>query len=94
MELIDKAAIVAEIERRKQTWQHQDQQYVNGGKDVCDYLLGFLDTLEVREKDSTDAFVKKACKWLKNNAYFYVNDLTGSLDEIRLIENFKKALEE
>ena len=27
--LIDKSALVAEIERRKQTWQHQDQQYVN-----------------------------------------------------------------
>jgi len=46
---IDKSAVVAEIERRKQTWQHQEQQYVNGGKDVCDYLLGFLDTLEVKE---------------------------------------------
>jgi hypothetical protein len=51
MKLIDKDALVAEIERRKQTWQHQDQQYVNGGKDVCDYLLGFLDTLEVKEVD-------------------------------------------
>ena len=48
---IDKSALVAEIERRKRTWQHQDQQYVNGGRDVCDYLLGFLDTLEVKEVD-------------------------------------------
>ena len=46
---IPKAALVAEIEKRKQTWQHQDQQYTNGGKDVCDYLLGFLNTLEVKE---------------------------------------------
>lgn len=48
---INKDRIVAEIERRKQTWQHQDQQYVNGGKDVCDYLLGFIDTLKVKEVD-------------------------------------------
>ena len=49
--LIDKDTLVAEIKRRQQTWQHQDQQYVNGGKDVCDYLLGFIDTLEVEEVD-------------------------------------------
>ena len=55
---IDKSALVAEIERRKQTWQHQDQQYVNGGKDVCDYLLGFLDTLEVKEVDLEKEFDK------------------------------------
>ena len=53
---ISKDALVAEIERRKQTWQHQDQQYVNGGKDVCDYLLGFLDTLEVKEIDFEKEF--------------------------------------
>ena len=51
MKLIDKDEVAAEIERRKQTWQHQDQQYVNWGKDVCDYFLGFLDTLEVKEVD-------------------------------------------
>ena len=55
MKLIDKDAVLAEIERRKQTWQHQDQQYVNGGRDVCDYLLGFLDTLEVKEVDIEDS---------------------------------------
>ena len=38
--------IKAEIERRKKTWNHQDPQYVAGGKDVCDYLLGFIDSLE------------------------------------------------
>jgi hypothetical protein len=59
---INKDALVAEIERRKQTWQHQDQQYVNGGKDVCDYLLGFLDTLEVNEVDLEEKACDAYCK--------------------------------
>lgn len=46
------------------------------------------------EYTRTDAFIDKACEWLKDNAYFYVNDLTGSLDEIRLIKDLKKTLEE
>jgi hypothetical protein len=60
--LIDKDALVAEIKRRKQTWQHQDQQYVNGGKDVCDYLLGFLDTLEVKEVNLEEKACDAYCK--------------------------------
>ena len=56
MKLIDKDALVAEIERRKEIWQHQDQQYVAGGRDVCDYLLGFLDTFEVKEVDFEKAY--------------------------------------
>ena len=54
--------IKAEIERRKKTWNHQDPQYVAGGKDVCDYLLGFIDSLEEEpvsndlEKAAIEAF--------------------------------------
>lgn len=55
--------IKAEIERRKKTWNHQDPQYVAGGKDVCDYLLGFIDSLE-EEPVSND---------LEEAAHFYVD---------------------
>ena len=68
MELINKDALVAEIERRKQTWQHQDQQYVNGGKDICDYLLGFLDTLEVKDVDLDIGLLKALIKDAKVNS--------------------------
>ena len=42
------------------------------------------------EYTRTDAFIDDACKWLKENAYFYVNDYTGSLNEDKLVEDFRK----
>ena len=44
------------------------------------------------EYTRTDAFVEKACKWLKENAYFYVNDYTGSLNDNMLVDEFRKAM--
>lgn len=38
--------IETEIKRRKSSWKHSDKQYVAGGRDMCDYLLGFIDTLK------------------------------------------------
>jgi hypothetical protein len=38
--------------------------------------------------------INKARRWLKENAHFYVSDFTGTLDENKLIEDFKKAMEE
>lgn len=38
--------------------------------------------------------IDKACEWLKNEAYFSVNDNTGSLDHEDLISRFRKAMEE
>lgn len=43
---------------------------------------------EVVEK-LTDIFIEKACSWLKENTYFYVNDYTGSLNEDVLIDEFR-----
>lgn len=45
-------------------------------------------------KDAQKETIDKVCEWLNNTAYFYVDELTGSLDEIRLIENLKKSMEE
>jgi hypothetical protein len=81
-------------------WLHKDTKYSTGDV-VCGYQYDFVQGIEDEggienfvKYVPADAFVDKACEWLKNNAYFYVNDLTGSLDEISLIEDFKKALEE
>ena len=81
MKLIDKDTLVAEIKRRKQTWQHQDQQYVNGGKDVCDYLLGFLDTHEVKEigVDFGDPEGDIGVKWVQEEPVS--NDLEEAADK-------------
>lgn len=50
--------------------------------------------LKGKEMDSTDSFIEKACKWLKENAYFYVNDFTGSLNDNMLVNEFHKAMKE
>lgn len=51
---------------------------------------------KIFEKDieyiRTDAFIEKAYEWLKENAYFYVNDYTGCLYEDKLIEGFRKYM--
>ena len=43
-ELLEK--IETEIKRRKSSWRHSDKQYVAGGRDMCDYLLGYIETLK------------------------------------------------
>ncbi len=42
------------------------------------------------EYTRTNVLIEDACKWLKENAYLYVNDYTGSLYEDKLIEDFRK----
>lgn len=52
--------------------------------------IGFMDGAEWAQM----FIVNKARRWLKENAHFYVSDFTGTLDENKLIEDFKKAMEE
>lgn len=55
-----------------------------------------LDTLEVKEIDSNDAFIDKACEWLKknkDNPFIECEDpcLSGYLTD-EFIDDFRKAL--
>lgn len=52
--------------------------------------IGFMDGAEWAQM----FIINKAHRWLKENAHFYVSDFTGTLDENKLIEDFKKAMEE
>lgn len=68
---------------------------------IADYDNGFTDGFkqgaqwaDAHPQFSREEFIEKACKWLKENAHFYVSDFTGTLDENKLIEDFKKAMEE
>lgn len=47
-----------------------------------------------KQKNSTDSLIDNACKWLKENAYFYVNDYTGGLNDDMLVNEFHKAMKE
>ena len=70
MELIDKAAVVAEIENlRKHYIERED--FDIGWNMALDKILSFLDTLEVKEvniasmaDDYYDALMKEAAVWM------------------------------
>jgi hypothetical protein len=51
MKLIDKDAVVAEIEKKLNSCKTYSTEYVNGKKHALKSLLSFLDTLEVKEVD-------------------------------------------
>ena len=48
---IDKAEVVAEIEKRKQEWQYGSSIEAKYKHEECDDILSFIDTLEVKEFD-------------------------------------------
>jgi hypothetical protein len=67
---VDKSAVVAEIEKRiKETESIQPKfdQFWAGQISAFKGILKILNTLEVKEVDSTAAFIEKACEWLKFN---------------------------
>ena len=54
--LIDKSALVAEIEKELNTTKKYSTEYVNGKKYALKKILSFLDTLEVKEVDLEKEF--------------------------------------
>ena len=52
--------------------------------------IGFMDGAEWAQM----FIINKARQWLRENAHFYVSDFTGTLDENKLTEDFKKVMEE
>ena len=48
----------------------------------------FIDAIEY----GMDKMIDRACEWLKNWAYFSVNDTTDSFDEDDLVRRFRKAM--
>lgn len=64
---INKDALIAEIKKHQAIWDGMDDDYCKGQRLAYSDMISFLDTLEVKEANSTDAFIDKACKWLKEN---------------------------
>ena len=94
MKLIDKDALVAEIERRISVLKANESviSMLAGGMFVNEFkdLLSFLDTLEVKKVDSTAAFIEKACEWLKFNYVEFTDNSRLGLNINELIKDFKK----
>lgn len=38
--------------------------------------------------------IDRVCEWLKENAYFSVNEYTGSINEEKLVNDLRKVMEE
>lgn len=103
---IDKSALVAEIENRKDSFYSLSESCEKGTPAKAGFyaqaqtlegILSFLDTLGVKEVDSNDAFIEKACEWLKknkDNPFIKCEDpcLSGYLTD-EFIEDFRKAME-
>jgi hypothetical protein len=51
MKLIDKDALVAEIEKRRRDWCYGSSIEAKYKREECDDILSFLDTIEVKEVD-------------------------------------------
>lgn len=56
-------------------------------------IEAMVKTIENLRKEKSE-FIDKACEWIKQTAYFFVDDLTGTLDTEGLIKDFKKTMEE
>ena len=101
--LIDKSALVAEIESKlhvliacKENVHSTEKRVVLWAKiDECNEILSFLDTLEVKEEVTTDAFIEKAEKWLNEHIldYVYAKEWGQGVGvEGELFDDFKNAM--
>jgi hypothetical protein len=93
MELIDKAAVVAEIEKLisngklkcQKSQEHNDQaSYISWSAytATCEKILSILDTLEVKEVNSTDALIEKATSYIQQHWIW----------NTKMIEDFKNYM--
>lgn len=80
MKLIDKATVVAEIEKRKK------RNLLNEGAFEEDVdILSFINAMEVKEVDlDKKEIIDKACWWLNNNRLGVIDD--------DYIKEFRKAI--
>lgn len=90
---IDKDALVAEIEKRRDKNARNRLNLAAAFED--NYLLSFLDTLEVKEINSTDAFIEKVENFLEMLGYGFTitdNITHADYDKEQLIEDFKNYI--
>lgn len=79
---IDKAALIAELDRLYDL-EYDDMSNLSFGKKlILRHILLFLNTLEVKEKvTTTDAFIKKAEEFLSKHQCEYID-----------FDDFRKAM--
>ncbi len=94
---VDKAAVVAEIENLLDKGKYHEEYdcvYRDGNNGALYALKDKLDTIEVKDIDSTDAFIEKACEFLSkpsnyNEGFIYPSH-SGVIDSF--VNNFKNYM--
>ena len=105
---IDKAALVAEIEKLKAYLQIPNAQLE--AIKVCDNVISVINTLETKEvdeeyngkamlhvlekgvKQGKRELIDRACEWLRDNLHHYWGSI--SADPHNFLFDFRKAMEE
>lgn len=100
--LIDKDAVVAEIEKRISSLESiGSENYLHDNYPVQYAMLVTLkslrfsiDTIEVKDLNSNDVFIEKAAEWLDNNLWNYYD--TGSIGDFEILkfEHFTQMIED
>lgn len=87
------------MERKEQMYKDWEEKISNSYDtefdDTC--FSAFLDGVKWADEHpqfDKEAFMEKACWWLRETAHFYVSDFTCELDDNGLLEDFKRAMEE
>ena len=108
-QLIDKSAVVAEIERRRRDWHYGSSTEAKFKREECDDILSFLDTLEVKEVDEEyngkamlhvlEKGVKQGKRELIDRACEWLRKELVNFEDYsgmgeELISDFRKAMEE
>lgn len=92
---IDKAIIVAEIEKRRKDWHYGSSIEAKYKREECNDILSLINTFEVKEVN----LINKACVWLtsafhqnRNGTFNYAGGNDCNINDI--INVFKQAMKE
>lgn len=110
LHLIEKSALVAEIERRIAEHKRLELEHAKEEDFLCNHIqrctlekvLDFLDTLEVKEVEELNASdrelaeetIKELCEWLDDELCCYIKAQDFSIDHARLNKDLRKHLED
>jgi hypothetical protein len=73
--------------KSKSKFVYPDKLYARAKDNITLDISYAPQTLKAVEYTRTDAFMKKACEWLRNEIYTF-----DPRDTEKMIENFKKAM--
>ena len=93
---ISKSALVAEIKRLFEKAEKSSGEYQNGAIHTLITFRDFLDTNEVKEVNSKDAFIEKACDAYCKVCGHYAHSVPTHIcrHDCRYFSDFKKHMEE